>query len=117
MFWLRQCRKIAPMGEPNIVRVLRPLAPSAPLPVGTVTFLLADIEGSVRLWEADREAMTLSVRRFDSILDEEVERHRGVRPVEQGEGDSLVVAFASATDAVNCAIALQRVIAEEPWPA
>ena len=35
-------------------------------------------------------------------------RHGGVRPVEQGEGDSFVVAFARASDAVACALALQR---------
>jgi class 3 adenylate cyclase len=34
--------------------------------------------------------------------------HRGVRPVEQGEGDSFVVAFTRASDAVACALALQR---------
>ena len=34
--------------------------------------------------------------------------HSGVRPVEQGEGDSFVVAFARASDAVACALVLQR---------
>ena len=34
--------------------------------------------------------------------------HDGVRPVEQGEGDSFVLAFARASDAVACALALQR---------
>ena len=31
-----------------------------------------------------------------------------MRPVEQGEGDSFVVAFARASDAVSCALELQR---------
>jgi class 3 adenylate cyclase len=31
-----------------------------------------------------------------------------VRPVEQGEGDSFVAAFARASDAVACALDLQR---------
>jgi len=31
-----------------------------------------------------------------------------VRPVEQGEGDSFVAAFARAADAVACALELQR---------
>ena len=31
-----------------------------------------------------------------------------MRPVEQGEGDSFVIAFARATDAVACAVELQR---------
>ena len=33
--------------------------------------------------------------------------HGGVRPVEQGEGDSFVAAFARASDAVACALGLQ----------
>jgi predicted ATPase/DNA-binding CsgD family transcriptional regulator len=36
-----------------------------------------------------------------------VAAHHGVRPVEQGEGDSFVVAFARASDAVACALDLQ----------
>ena len=31
-----------------------------------------------------------------------------MRPVEQGEGDSFVAAFARASDAIACALALQR---------
>src|SRR6201996_9027454 len=34
--------------------------------------------------------------------------HGGVRPVEQGEGDSFVVAFARASEAAACALELQR---------
>ena len=37
-----------------------------------------------------------------------ISAHHGVRPVEQGEGDSFVVAFARASDAVACALELQR---------
>jgi len=54
------------------------------LPVGTVTLLLSDVEGSVRLWEADREAMTAAVARLDALITDAVGRHAGVRPVEQG---------------------------------
>ena len=34
--------------------------------------------------------------------------HDGVRPVEQGEGDSFVAAFARSSDAVAAALELQR---------
>src|SRR5215475_13392662 len=78
------------------------------LPTGTVTLLLADIEGSTRLWETDPGAMTDAVARLDSTLTDLVGSHSGVRPIEQGEGDSFVVAFARATDAVACALKLQR---------
>lgn len=78
------------------------------LPTGTVTLLLADVEGSTRLWEAQPEEMTAAVARLDHALAEIVPAHDGVRPIEQGEGDSFVVAFARASDAVACALALQR---------
>jgi predicted ATPase/class 3 adenylate cyclase len=77
------------------------------LPTGTVTLLLADVEGSTRLWETQPEEMSKAVARFDRILEEIVAAHGGVRPVEQGEGDSLVVAFDRGSDAVACALDLQ----------
>ena len=78
------------------------------LPTGTVTLLLADVEGSTRLWETQAEEMTTAVARLDLVLDNVVAAHDGVRPVEQGEGDSFVVAFTRASDAVACALDLQR---------
>ncbi len=78
------------------------------LPTGTVTLLLADVEGSTRLWETQPEAMKGAVARLDQTLSDAVATHHGVRPVEQGEGDSFVIAFARAVDAVACALALQR---------
>jgi class 3 adenylate cyclase len=71
------------------------------------TLLLADVEGSTRLWESQSIQMTAAVARLDEVLTEVVGQHRGVRPVEQGEGDSFVVAFARASDAVACALQLQ----------
>ncbi|RAU91289.1 LuxR family transcriptional regulator [Mycolicibacter senuensis] len=78
------------------------------LPTGTVTLLLADVENSTRLWETQPEAMTDAVARLDHAVVELAAAHNGVRPVEQGEGDSFVIAFTRASDAVACALALQR---------
>ncbi len=78
------------------------------LPTGTVTLLLADVEGSTRLWETQPEEMTAAVARLDRTLTDLVGDHGGVRPVEQGEGDSFVLAFSRAREAVACALALQR---------
>ena len=78
------------------------------LPTGTVTLLLADVEGSTRLWETQPDDMTAAIARLDDTLSGLVAAHDGVRPVEQGEGDSFVLAFARASDAVACALALQR---------
>jgi predicted ATPase/class 3 adenylate cyclase/DNA-binding CsgD family transcriptional regulator len=78
------------------------------LPTGTVTLLLADVEGSTRLWETQPDEMNVAVARLDQVLSDVVVAHDGVRPVEQGEGDSFVIAFARAADAVACAVDLQR---------
>src|ERR1700676_786964 len=77
-------------------------------PTGTVTLLLADVEGSTRLWETQPEEMGAAVERLDRVLPETVAANDGVRPVEQGEGDSFVVAFGRASDALACALGLQR---------
>jgi hypothetical protein len=45
---------------------------------------------------------------LDRTLCDLVSAHRGVRPIEQGEGDSFVIAFNRASDAVACAVDLQR---------
>ncbi|MDT5402643.1 MAG: hypothetical protein QOK33_5874 [Mycobacterium sp.] len=80
------------------------------LPTETVTLLLADVEGSTRLWQTQAEKMTAAIAELDRTLADVVSAHQGVRPVEQGEGDSFVVAFTRASDAVACALALQRAL-------
>ncbi|MCV7031155.1 transcriptional regulator [Mycobacterium sherrisii] len=77
------------------------------IPTGTVTLLLADIEASTRLWDSDHVAMTGAIAVLDRTLLDAARKHRGVRPIEQGEGDSFVVAFTRASDAVACALRLQ----------
>ena len=84
------------------------LGVSGLLPTGTVTLLLADVEGSTRLWESRPEEMTAAIARLNNVVAEVITAHDGVRPVEQGEGDSFVAAFARASDAVGCALELQR---------
>ena len=81
---------------------------SGHLPTGMATLLLADVEGSTRLWDTQPDEMTAAVARFNQTVSEVIAAHGGVRPVEQGEGDSFVAAFARASDAVACALELQR---------
>ena len=78
------------------------------LPAGMVTLLLADAEGSTRLWETQPEQMAAAIARLQRVLSEAIFEHDGVRPGDQGEGESFVVAFARASDAVACALELQR---------
>ena len=60
------------------------------LPIGTVTFLLTDVEGSTLGWQAAPTLMGAAIARHYEILDVAVATHGGVRPQEQGEGDSIV---------------------------
>lgn len=86
------------------------------LPAGTVTFLLTDVEGSTRLWEEAPEAMAAAIPLHYELLAEAVARRGGVRPQEQGEGDSIVAAFARASDAAAAAIDAQLALAAQVWP-
>ncbi len=87
------------------------------LPTGTVTFLLTDVAQSTATWEAAPEAMAKAISRHYEILAEAVAANHGVRPTEQGEGDSIVAAFSRGADAVAAALDAQRALTVEPWPA
>lgn len=77
-----------------------------------MTFLLSDIEGSTRLWSAHPDVMGAAVAASYAILDRAIAAHEGVRPIEQGEGDSVVGAFSRASSAL--AAALERWAPDEP---
>jgi predicted ATPase/class 3 adenylate cyclase/DNA-binding CsgD family transcriptional regulator len=113
MFAVRASRMLASMSdiEPRADAPLvdwSELGMSGLLPTGTVTLLLADVEGSTRLWETQPDEMTTAIARLNRAVSDVIAAHNGVRPVEQGEGDSFVAAFARASDAVACALELQR---------
>src|SRR6266511_3018844 len=90
-----------------------PASPKTPLPVGTVTFLFTDIVGSTALWELQREAMRISLARHDALLRRCIEEHGGY--VVKTTGDGFHAAFASATEAIEAAIAAQKALHAEPW--
>jgi len=86
------------------------------LPAGTVTFLLSDIEGSTRSWARSANAMAGAVADCHAILVRAIAEHDGVRPVEQGEGDSVVGAFSRASDALAAALQAQLELRSVAWP-
>lgn len=86
------------------------------LPGGTVTFLLTDVERSTLLWAERPAEMPAALARHEEILSAEISHHDGSRPLEQGEGDSIVAAFARASDAVSAALAAQISLQQTlPW--
>jgi class 3 adenylate cyclase len=86
------------------------------LPVGTVTFLLSDVEASTRLWERHPDGMREATARHDELVEALVARHAGVVVRPRGEGDSRFAVFARASDAVAAACAIQRAFVAERWP-
>ena len=48
-----------------------------PAPSGVVTFLLTDVEGSTRRWEADADAMRVALAAHDEVLRAAIEGHGG----------------------------------------
>jgi predicted ATPase/class 3 adenylate cyclase len=82
-------------------------------PSGTVTFLLTDLEGSTRLWEQDPEAMKAAMVRHDELLEKTIAAHEGF--VFARMGDGMAAAFATASDAVSVAAAVQRALTDQPW--
>ena len=113
--WLRPLR----WSEPSVSGTVVPatgVAGEFALPVGTVTFLLTDVEGSTLAWQAAPGVMGQAIARHYEILDAAVAAHGGVRPQEQGEGDSIVGAFGRASDALTAAVAAQQALGAERWP-
>ena len=86
------------------------------LPIGTVTFLLTDVQSSTFLWEPVPDARGVAIHRHYQLLDTAISLHHGVRPQEQGEGDSVVAVFECASDAVAAALDIQRAFITECWP-
>jgi membrane-bound serine protease (ClpP class) len=89
---------------------------TAALPVGTLTFLFTDVEGSTRLWEHYPEGMRVALARHDALIEGHVDAHGGVLVRPRGEGDSRFAVFSRATDAVAAACAIQVSMVRERWP-
>ena len=83
-------------------------------PSGTVTFLFTDVEGSTRLWAADKGAMSASLLVHDAVLRGAIEGNGGY--VFTTAGDSFAAAFGRASDAVRAATESQRALAGAAWP-
>jgi predicted ATPase/class 3 adenylate cyclase len=85
-----------------------------PLPSGTVTFCMTDIEGSTRLLADLGPGYAAVLEAHRAIVRAELARHSGL---EVGtEGDSFFCVFGRALDAVTWAVAVQRCLAAHPWP-
>ncbi|MFL5757344.1 MAG: ATP-binding protein [Chloroflexota bacterium] len=84
------------------------------LPVGTLTFLFTDIEGSTRLLETMGASYSRVLERHHAIVRRALAERRGIEVGTQG--DSFFAVFADPGDAVAAAVDIQRAVTAETWP-
>jgi eukaryotic-like serine/threonine-protein kinase len=78
---------------------------------GTVTIMFSDIEGSTQLTERlGDKAWMETLREHNAIVREQVKAHGGFEV--KSEGDGFMVAFQSARKGLDCAMAIQKALAE-----
>src|SRR5215831_12234382 len=83
-------------------------------PPGTVTLLFTDVEDSIWLWEADREAMADASARHNRLVRDQVEVAGG--RVFKTVGEAFRAVFADPSAALASAVAVQRAVGAESWP-
>jgi class 3 adenylate cyclase len=82
---------------------------SAAAPDGTVTLMFSDIENSTALNEGMGDARWMEVlRHHDDLIRRHVQEHGGF--VVKTMGDGFMVAFASASSALRCAVNIQAAL-------
>lgn len=89
------------------------MPPSAPL--GNVTLVFTDLEGSTELWEKLGAGFQPVLARHHAILRERLAARDGFEV--KTEGDAFMVAFARASDAVRFALEAQEALSGHAWPA
>ena len=105
-----------PPEPPHSEAPVPPDSGPGPSPSGTVTFLMSDVEGSTRLWEASEELAKEAIDLQFKLLHDVIARHGGSLPLEQGEGDSVVGVFSTASDAVEAARDILLETDKTAWP-
>jgi len=82
-------------------------------PKGIVTLLFTDIEGSTEMWERLGERFRAALEEHNKIFREALKRWNGFEV--KTEGDAFMIAFSSASAAVQCALEVQKKLAECQW--
>lgn len=82
----------------------------ATLPMGVVTLLFTDIEGSTALWEQDGARMSQALAAHDALARHAVESRHG--RVVKMLGDGMHAVFDNALDALAATVDLQQALAD-----
>ena len=73
--------------------------------------LSADVEGYSRLMDDDEEATVRTLTTYRNAITDLTQQFRG--RVVDSPGDNILAEFTSVVDAVNCAVEIQRELAEQ----
>jgi predicted ATPase/class 3 adenylate cyclase len=79
-----------------------------------VTLLMADVEGSTRLVEAQEDDYPRVIARVRELMEQTIVRYGGSGTPAQGDGFFAV--FPTAGGGVRAAVDIQRAFHAEPWP-
>src|SRR6266700_3014839 len=101
-------RDCDPMGLGYTRRGEEPGVPDRPIERKLAAIFAADIAGYSRLMARDEVGTLTRLRACRTIVDRLIAAHRG--RIFNTAGDSVVADFASAVDAVQCAVAVQAAI-------
>jgi class 3 adenylate cyclase len=102
------------IGRQVYEQVLESVSTKRKLPDGIVSIVFTDVEGSTALVrDLGEQRARAHLRRHDEIVRELTEAHAGT--VVERAGDSFMLVFRTASQAVTFAIELHDRLAAEPW--
>eukprot|EP00906_Rhabdomonas_costata_P011291 RCo016023 len=83
-------------------------------PTGTIAIVFTDIQGSTQLWDQHPEEMSAALELHNRAIREELATFGGyeVKTI----GDSFMIAFPNALDAVACCVNIQLSLLTLEWP-
>lgn len=76
--------------------------------------MFTDVQGSTRQWEKDPITMSTALRMHNDMLRKQLSRFAGYEV--KTEGDSFMIAFSSALDAVRFCLETQKSLLLAEWP-
>jgi len=90
------------------------LLPQVPAPLGEVTVVFTDVQGSTSQWEANPDVMAEALALHNRIIRELLEEFKGYEV--KAHGDSFMVAFADPSTAIKWSMAVQSALFNALWP-
>eukprot|EP00906_Rhabdomonas_costata_P011293 RCo016025 len=86
----------------------------AEAPTGIVAIVFTDIQGSTQLWDQHPGAMSKALELHNDLIREEMLKFGGyeVKTI----GDSFMMAFSNAEEAMCCCVRIQLALLDLPWP-